>query len=216
MQGINQLQSPDCWTWVNSKGSESINAVGAAQGSAQGFCTQGEVVGADQFKPSPYSGCSPMEAPSKDKITPPPSATCNYTNKRLNNGLHVLNPGVYCGGLELKPQAIADMLPGVSVIKDSRLNIQAQSHLIGEDVVFYFTGTGTGIDVHGGGEMTLRGCKAGNSYEGFLFIQDETSNVSRSTSRAAVPSRWKASSTRRPGRLRSAATGKSTRPLNSG
>jgi len=117
-----------------------------------------------------------MEDPFKDKITPPPSATSNYTKKRLNNGLHVLNPGVYCGGLELKPQAIPDMLPGVYVIKDGRLNVQAQAHLIGQDVVFYFTGTNTGINVRGGGEMTLRGRKEGNSYEGFLFIQDETSN----------------------------------------
>jgi len=42
--------------------------------------------------------------------------------------------------------------------------------------VFYFTGTNTGIDVHGGGLMTLRGREKDHSYEGFLFIQDETSN----------------------------------------
>ena len=176
MQGINQLQSPDCWTWVNAKSSESINSVGAAAGLAQGFCTQGEVVGAEHFKPMPFTGCSPMEDPFKHKIAPPASAGCDYNDKRLNNGLHVLLPGVYCGGLELKPQAIATMAPGVYVIKNGRLNVQAQSHLIGRDVVFYFTGTNTGMDVHGGGQMTLRGREEGNSYEGFLFIQDETSN----------------------------------------
>ena len=110
MQGINQLQSPDCWTWVNAKSSESINSVGAAAGLAQGFCTQGEVVGAEHFKPMPFTGCSPMEDPFKHKITPPTSTGCDYNDQRLNNGLHVLAPGIYCGGLELKQQAIATML----------------------------------------------------------------------------------------------------------
>lgn len=177
MQGINQLQSPDCWAWVNSSSSESINAVGAASGSAQGFCTQGEVVGPELFNPAPYTGCSPLPDPFKDLHSTPSSASsCTFTNKRLNNGLHTLTPGTYCGGLELKPQAIATMLPGVYVIKDGILNVQAQSHLIGSDVVFYFTGSNTGISVQGGGEMTLRGRKEGNTYEGFLFIQDEMSN----------------------------------------
>jgi hypothetical protein len=64
----------------------------------------------------------------------------------------------------------------VSDVATCLLFCLARPHLIGDDVVFYFTGTGTGIDVRGSGEMTLRGRKAGNSYEGFLFIQDETSN----------------------------------------
>ena len=177
MQGINQLQSPDCWAWVNASGSESINAVGASSGAAQGFCTQGEVVGPEHFNPVPYTGCSPLPDPFKDMHSAPAGAgTCTHNNTRLNNGTHTITPGTYCGGLELKPQALVNMQPGVYVIKNGSLKVWAQSELIGDDVVFYFTGSDTGIHVQGGGQMTLRGRKEGHSYEGFLFIQDQYSN----------------------------------------
>ncbi len=35
------------------------------------------------------------------------------------------------------------------------------------------SGIGIGINVQGGGEMTLRGRKEGHCYQGFLFFQDE-------------------------------------------
>lgn len=57
MQGINKTSSDNCWAWVNSDNPTSINASGAALGTAQGFCTHGGVVGADHFSPRPYSEC---------------------------------------------------------------------------------------------------------------------------------------------------------------
>ena len=63
MQGINKISSPDCWAWINSTASTSINATGAAAGVAQGFCTAGAVDGNEHFTPVPFSGCDPMEDP---------------------------------------------------------------------------------------------------------------------------------------------------------
>ncbi len=175
MQGINKFASQDCWAWVNSTSSESINADGAAEGFAQGFCTAGGVVGPEHFHPSPFTECDPMEDPFKGKISAPSTYSCDYTNERLQNGSHSLQPGVYCGGLELKPQAIATMEPGVYVIKDGSLTVQAESSLTGTGVTIYFVGNQADLDLRGGGSMVVK-APADGDYAGFVMIQDEYSN----------------------------------------
>ena len=175
MQGINKLSSQNCWAWINSSSIESINAVGAAAGTAQGFCTAGKVVGPEHFHPTPYTECEPFADPFKGKLQQPASLSCDFNNKQLNNGTHALTPGVYCGGLDLKPQAIANLAPGTYVIKDGDLRVQAQSELLGDGVVFYFTGNNTGIDIRAGGTVDVKAPATGD-YAGFAFIQEETSS----------------------------------------
>ncbi len=63
LQGINKASSQNCWAWVNSNSPTAINAVGAARGTAQGFCTVGGVSGGEHFLPSPFTGCEAMPDP---------------------------------------------------------------------------------------------------------------------------------------------------------
>ncbi|MCB1510586.1 MAG: pilus assembly protein [Hyphomicrobiaceae bacterium] len=175
MQGINKFASQNCWAWVNSKSTTSLEAVGAAQGTAQGFCTAGKVVGPEQFHPTPYTECDPFADPFKDKLPAPASLDCTYNNKQVKSGYEILQPGVYCGGLSLKPQAVANLQPGVYVIKGGELEVQAQSMLMGNGVVFYFTGQNTGIRIRGGGSVVVKAPATGD-YAGFIMVQDATSN----------------------------------------
>lgn len=176
MQGINKFSSQNCWAWVNSKSTTSLEAVGAAQGSAQGFCTAGKVVGAEHFHPTPYTECDPFADPFKDKLPAPASLECTHNNKQVRSGYETLQPGVYCGGLSLKPQAVASLQPGVYVIKGGDLEVQAQSMLMGNGVVFYFTGQNSGMEIRGGGSVVVKAPATGD-YAGFVMIQDATSNV---------------------------------------
>lgn len=179
MQGINKTSQRNCWTWVNSKNATAINAVGAAAGTAQGFCTAGGVVGSERFTPKPYQGCDAFEDPFEAKFSGyAPAGSCTKTNTELKSGYYTLEPGTYCGGITVRPQATVTFKPGLYVIKNGQFQVQAGSSVSGTDVTFYFTGTGTGLEVRGGGNMELRAPKEGATAgePGFLFIQDKTSS----------------------------------------
>lgn len=182
LQGINKQTAENCWAWVNSTSSSAINATGASSGTAQGYCTAGSVVGAEHFSPRPYTGCDTLPDPFEQKFASysPPSGPCKANGLQLSNGNHTLTPGTYCGGIEIKPQANVDFQPGLYIIKDGVLKIQAGSSATGTGVAFYFTGTGTQLDVKGGGNIDFKAPTSGD-FAGFVLVQDRTSNPGSET-----------------------------------
>jgi hypothetical protein len=163
MQGINKVSSPDCWAWINSTASTSINATGAASGVAQGFCTAGEIDGSEHFNPMPYAGCDPMADPFKEQINNlNVNATCDHNNVQLNNGTHTLQPGVYCGNTVFKPQAQVTLQPGLYVMRDGYLQVQAGASVTGNGVTLFFYGQNTRMEVRGGGSLDLSAPKTGD------------------------------------------------------
>ena len=170
MQGINKISSPDCWAWINSTASTSINATGAASGVAQGFCTAGAVDGNEHFTPVPFPGCDPMEDPFYEKIANHwvPSS-CTHSNLQLKNGTHTLSPGVYCGNTILKPQAEVTLLPGLYVMRDGYFQVQAGASVTGNGVTLFFYGQNTMMEVRGGGSLDLRAPTTGD-LAGFVIV----------------------------------------------
>lgn len=173
MQGINKVSSRNCWTWVNSSSPTAINAVGASMGTAQGFCSHGGVSGAEHFDPQPYTQCDQIADPFAAKFSSyhPANAfdNCDYTNKRYQNGTHEMQPGVYCGETELKPQAIVTMRPGIYVFRNGPLVVQAQAELKGNGVSLFFIGTNTTLEVRGGGNIDLKAPSSGE-LAGFVVV----------------------------------------------
>ena len=177
----NTKLSADCWVWVNSTSDSSITTVGASSGTAAGFCTAGQAFGSN-LTPAARS-CRVLADPFVN-LSAPSSAksTCEYNNTSLQSGTYTLSPGVYCGGLTLRPHAQVTFNPGIYVIEGAPFEIQAQSSATGRGVLFYFTGVGTGLIVRGGGSADFTAPTTSNlsstdsSLAGFLFIQDRTSN----------------------------------------
>jgi hypothetical protein len=184
MQGVNKISSENCWAWVNSKHPQSINAVGAAVGRAQGFCTAGGVLGADHFSPMPFEGCDALPDPFESKTAPQPQG-CTETNLKLSNGTYSLHPGTYCGGILLRPQAVVTFNPGVYIIKDGSFVIQGQASAVGDGVVFVFHGANSGLQLIGGGSATFKAPAADATnaagLEGFVFFQDRHSTEAGQT-----------------------------------
>jgi Flp pilus assembly protein TadG len=184
LQGVNKLSSTNCWAWVNSTHAYSINAVGASLGTAQGFCTAGGVLGGEHFLPAPYTECDPIPDPFADK-TAPASNTCTHTNTSLKNGTFTLSPGVYCGGLVLKPQAEVTFNPGVYIIKNGMFEIQGQASAAGNGVVFVFVGSDAEFIVRGGGSVSFTAPDAAATnvagLNGFVLFQDKTTTTAGKT-----------------------------------
>lgn len=182
LQGSNEKIAENCWAWINSSSSASINAVGASSGQAEGYCTDGGVSGAAHFTPAPRTGCGKLDDPFASKFASyVPPGGCNATNLELKKGTHVLQPGVYCGGISLKAHADVQFEPGVYVIKDGVLQVQAQSSATGTGVAFYFTGNGAQLEVRGGGDIDFKAPAEGEELAGFVFVQDPSSNPGSST-----------------------------------
>ena len=178
LQGINKATSHNCWTWVNSSAATAINAVGASVATAQGFCTVGGVLGGDHFFPSPYTGCEAMDDPFAEKFASTyPDGACKATNLELKKGTHSLQPGVYCGGLRIRVQADVTMQPGVYVIKDGALEIEAQASLTGLGVAIVFRGSDTRLDVKSGSNVVLK-APASGTYAGFVLVDRKISHWS--------------------------------------
>ena len=170
LQGINKMSSENCWAWINSSSATSINAAGAAIGTAQGFCSVGGVLGAEHFTPAPYTGCDAIADPFQEKINAynPPSA-CNHNNVQLSSGTYTLEPGVYCGNTVLKPQANVTMNPGLYVFRDGYLQVQAQASLTGNGVTLFFTHSNTRMEIRGGGSADLKAPATGD-LAGFVIV----------------------------------------------
>lgn len=170
MQGVNKVYSPDCWAWVNSTASTSINATGAATGVAQGFCTAGEIDGSEHFTPVPFSGCDPLEDPfHKQMAVQYVPTACTQTNLQLANGTHTLSPGVYCGNTILRPQANVTLESGLYVMRDGYFQVQAGASVTGNGVTLFFFGKDTKMEVRGGGSLDLKAPTTGD-LAGFVIV----------------------------------------------
>ena len=179
LQGINKVSSRNCWTWVNSNSPTSINAVGAAIGTGQGFCTHGGASGADHFDPQPYTQCDIIDDPFANTFRNAPSAdaSCQHTDLSLKNDTFVLQPGVYCGNTVLKPQANVTMMPGVYEFRDGYLEVQGQASLSGKGVTLHFNGNNTQFIVRGGGHVDLKAPAEGD-YAGFVMVEPKRTGSS--------------------------------------
>ena len=179
VQGSNRLSAASCWVWANSRNKMAITGNGGAVAVAAGFCSHGGVSGTENYTPAPKINCPTVADPYAD-LAAPAIGSCNYTNKQVSNGTVTLSPGVYCGGLEAKPQATVIFNPGVYIMKNGPLKFQAGSTGSGNGVVFYFTGSNSTLELKGGANVTLK-APASGTLAGFLFVQDKKSSVGATT-----------------------------------
>ena len=169
-QGTTVLDAPDCVVHSNSSSASSLYADGSSSAVAKEFCSAGGYSGSS-FSPTPNTDCKVLDDPYAG-LPKPADLTCDFRLGAINSN-RTLNPGVYCGGLNIK--AKVTFTPGTYVIKDGTLNIQAGGNAVGDDVAFYFTGSNTGITIRGGASAALKAPATGD-YAGLLFAQDPMSN----------------------------------------
>jgi Flp pilus assembly protein TadG len=186
-QGTPNVRYENCWAHTNATSSEAIagggsavvtgaghHAVGGVSSSATGVYspvpTGGAAVVNDPFATvgayqTPYSSYSP-------KFTPPTvSSVCKASNLRLKKGTFTLDPGRYCGGIEIQAQANVTFNAGEYIITGGQFLVQSGSSVSGSNVLFYFASTATTMTVIGGGTVNLKGRTSGpDDLKGFLFI----------------------------------------------
>ena len=97
------------------------------------------------FDPEPTAGAAPLADPLARR-DPPTVHGCTFTNRIVKDITTVLQPGVYCGGLDIDGNARVTPQPGVYVMKDGPFWLDSNPRVTGEGVGFYFTGSNAVID----------------------------------------------------------------------
>lgn len=145
-----QVTAYDCALYSNSKSASGMVGRDNAMARAQTICSAG---GASttraNFTPNPQSSCPVIPDPLADRPAPeigtcmtlPSGATKKpKAGKNLIDQSVTLYPGTYCGGLEIRKNAVVTLNPGIYVMKDGPLLVTQSAALSGTDVAFYFTG----------------------------------------------------------------------------
>lgn len=191
LQGDNQVNYQDCWAHTNSKRPTAINAVGAnAKAVGKGHCASGGYQQThDTFTPTPKSACPSVPDPFayvgayemsgiyRPKFTAPARPeTCKANNLKLKKGAFTLDPGRYCGGIDIQAGATVTLNPGVYYIDDGVFNVQSGASVKGSNVLLYLAGTDSRLQIIGGGTTELSGRTTGSSYQGFLVIAHPDAN----------------------------------------
>jgi Flp pilus assembly protein TadG len=167
----------NCVLHANSSASGAISIGGSSNVKADGYCAVGTISSSIALTPTPENYCDEMKDPYTALVAPFDTACHPSTmNVKVNpNQTKTLQPGVYCGGLDL--QGDVTLKAGLYVIKDGPLNMNSQGSIIGNGVTFYLIGTNAGFDINGGAKLELSPTTDG-PYKGLLIVQDRDSNVS--------------------------------------
>ena len=114
-------------------------------------------------------GCVPVADAFDGMIPMPPSVQCDLGLPRnVNGGSITLQPGVYCGGLNLNANVDVTFEPGLYVIRNGDWNVNG-GDWEGAGVTFYFDDTSK-IQFNSGVRAELTPPLGGN-YEGVLFFE---------------------------------------------
>jgi Flp pilus assembly protein TadG len=169
----------NCGLYANSTSSNAIDFDGDSVTSAASICVVGTYVKDSSAKitPTPQTRCPAMPDPLASLPAPSNAGgSCTYNNFEVDSS-GTLNPGVYCGGINVGSSAKATFNPGVYIIRDGQFTIGSSAQVTGQGVMFYLTGSNANLDQGSSSYMNFTAPTSG-TYKGIVFFQSRTANTS--------------------------------------
>jgi|GEM_PF-1216765 Flp pilus assembly protein TadG len=184
IQGTADLIADGCAVHVNSNDADkALYQTGTGTGTADSFCVKGGYMGTN-FEPDPYH-CYVEADPIAEQFASDwayeniDSKPCNYSNlPQINTDettVTVLQPGVYCGGVNIKKGIVELVDGGLYVFRDGPLDVQAHATLKGEEVAIVFDGDDTTRLVTQAGADIITSARTTGSFRGLAFAQHPSS-----------------------------------------
>jgi hypothetical protein len=173
--GSASFTGKNCALHANSSATGAIQIGGSANVKADGYCAVGTVTSTVSLKPEPESFCDELPDPYAN-LPVPTDFACDSSKPKVvndNKSTTTLTKGVYCGGLSIKTDTA--LSPGLYIIRNGALTLNAQGSITGKGVTFYLMGSGAGFDINGGAKLELSATATG-PYAGLLIVQDRASN----------------------------------------
>jgi Flp pilus assembly protein TadG len=166
-----KMLGPSCAVYADSIASDGVIVDSSASITADLVCSAGGVKHSPgTITPEPTTDCKAIADPLASRPNPEFSG-CTFTDKRVGVGIVTLQPGVYCGGLEIVGPAIVTFSAGEYIIKDGPFKISGLAYARGKNIGFFLTGDNSIIDFTGGATVELAGRESG-PLAGLLFFED--------------------------------------------
>ena len=172
----NASLSADCPVQANSTDSTAIEVSGSkSEISASMIGVTGGASGSG-IKPAPIRGTAPVADPYA-ALPVPESGPCLMTNAIIKTS-QSLNPGTYCGGLNIKTGAIVTLNPGIYIIKDGQFRIDSGGRAEGTEVLIALVGVDSYIYMGSDSSATLTSPISG-PYKNIQFMSDRDLSASK-------------------------------------
>jgi Flp pilus assembly protein TadG len=182
-----KLTATGCDVLSNSTHAHSIKTYKNSHLSAARVCSSGGVKSFDSsyISPAPTTDCPQIPDPLASRAAPTITGPCKYTNKIVRDRDETLEPGRYCGGLQVLSGRKASLSAGEYIIENGQLRVEgtiangspAFSTLEGQNVGFYLHGTSE-IDFGALATINLTAPKSG-TLAGILFFEDRSAPLLR-------------------------------------
>jgi hypothetical protein len=171
LDGGARVTAPDCAVQSNSDHKKGLSGKHLTILVSSYTCTSGGYEGPGSvFLPLPETDCPVIDDPLEDR-EPPAVGSCDFTDIEFKDGFHHIQPGHYCGGLEIKDDAQVTAEPGTYVISGDKLKVEKNASLRGEGVSFYFAGEDATFEFKDEALVELSAATDG-PLAGMLFFED--------------------------------------------
>ena len=176
--GNAHLNAHDCPVQANSSSGDGMRLYGnQSSATASQFGVTGNFSGTS-WTPKPLIGTEPVSDPYASLPVPEPG-TCADVAIKLKSTSFTLNPGTYCGGLNIGSGASVTLSPGIYIIKDGQFKVGSGATVTGEDVMIALVGADSYLYLNSNSATTLTSPQEG-TYKNIQFMSDR--DVSNSNS----------------------------------
>ncbi len=172
------LEAAQCGVYSNSTHTSGIVSTGTSLLKANLTCSAGGVSGTGgNFAPYPTTDCPPLPDPLADR-QPPVVGPCDFNDYVAWDWEETLQPGVYCGGIEIGQGIVATFEPGVYIIKDGPFVVASNAVATGDNVGFYLVGDSATFGFTSKATVEFTAPKDGD-LAGILFFEDRNAPLLR-------------------------------------
>ena len=177
MDKSSKLTANGCGVYSNSTNSIGLTVDQSAALKAILVCSAGGVKQKGTISPAALTDCPVTDDPLASRVALATNG-CDYLNLKISSGFQTLNPGRYCGGLEVSGTAIVKLGAGNYIIKNGPLTVSDTAKFSGDHVGFYLSGLAAMIDFSGDSEISLTGSTSAEM-SGLLFFEDRAVPLDR-------------------------------------
>ncbi|MCP4074403.1 MAG: hypothetical protein GY742_22180 [Hyphomicrobiales bacterium] len=168
-----KVDAQSCSVHSNSSNIKGTAAYSNSYINAASNCVVGSASGgSSHYSPNVVTGCDTIADPLAG-IAPPNVGSCDYNNAEYDSVSTILSPGVYCGGLTIKGNAVITFRSGTYVIKNSSFFVDSNSRISGTGVGFYLTGSDAVLHFTSNSSVNLVAPSTGDM-AGILFFEDRS------------------------------------------
>lgn len=172
------IQANECAIYSNSSDPDGVNTDSGSVVAASTTYSAGGYNGPlGSYKPEPVTDSPLIADPLIDRVEPV-SGSCEKTNFFMTSGSVTLNPGTYCGGIDIGGKSQVTLNPGIYIIKDGPFYLCSNATMTGENVGFFFEGDKSFFEFCASTQVNLTAPKTG-PMAGILFFEQRSATPGR-------------------------------------